>query len=106
MAVRHAYYDRGRLQVAALISHKSIDGMARMRPRFPSISKRTFVPLTNEEFESLKEVSIRPMRRTIPDKHRDRLIAGGYVRELVPNFGGVSALALTGAGRRRLEAGK
>ena len=104
MPVRHAYYDR--LQVAAIISHKSIDGMARIRTRFPSISKRTFVPLTNEEFESLKEVSIRPMRRTIPDKHRDCLIAAGYIRELVPNSSGVSALALTGAGIRRLEAGK
>jgi hypothetical protein len=85
---------------------QSIDGMARVRSRFPSISKRPFVPLTNEEFESLKEVSIRPMRRTIPDEHRDRLIAAGYIRELVPNLGGVSALALTGAGIRRLEAGK
>jgi len=97
---------RSRTQVAAIISHKSIDGMARVRSRFPSISKRPFVPLTNEEFESLKEVSIRPMRRTIPDEHRDRLIAAGYIRELVPNLGGASALALTGAGIRRLEAGK
>ena len=46
------------------------------------------------------------MRRTIPDEHRDRLIAAGYIRELVPNLGGASALALTGAGIRRLEAGK
>ena len=46
------------------------------------------------------------MRRTIPDKHRDRLVALGYIREVVPNSSGVSALALTGAGIRRLEAGK
>jgi len=85
---------------------RGIDGMARVRSRFPSISKRAFVPLTNEEFESLKEVSIRPMRRTIPNEHRDRLIAAGFIRELSPNLGGVSALALTGAGIRRLEAGK
>jgi hypothetical protein len=85
---------------------RGIDGMARVRSRFPSISKRAFVPLTNEEFESLKEVSIRPMRRTIPNEHRDRLIAAGFIRELAPNLGGVSALALTGAGIRRLEAGK
>ena len=106
MPVRHACYGRARLQITAIISDKSIDAMARIRSRFPSLSKRAFVPLTNEEFESLKEVSIRPMRRTIPAKHRDRLIAAGYIRELVPNFGGVSALALTGAGRRRLQAGK
>jgi len=80
--------------------------MARIRSRFPTISKRTFAPLSGEEFASLKEVGSRPMRRTIPDKHRDRLVALGYIREVVPNSSGVSALALTGAGIRRLEAGK
>jgi hypothetical protein len=46
------------------------------------------------------------MQRTIPDEHRDRLIAAGYVREVVRHWGSVGALALTGAGIRRLEAGK
>ena len=46
------------------------------------------------------------MQRTIPDEHRDRLIAVGYIREVVRHSGAVSALALTGAGLRRLEAGK
>jgi hypothetical protein len=44
------------------------------------------------------------MQRTIPDKHRDKLITAGYIREVVRS-GGVSALALTGAGIRRLEFG-
>jgi hypothetical protein len=62
--------------------------------------------LTGDEFASLKEVSIRPMRRTISDEHRDRLLAAGYIREVVDHSGNVYALALTGAGIRRLEAGK
>jgi hypothetical protein len=95
-----------RLQVTAIISDKSINDMARIRSRFPSRSRRSFVSLTKEEFESLKEVGTRPMRRTIPDKHRDRLITAGYIRDVVPNSSGVSVLALTGAGIRRLEAGK
>jgi len=45
------------------------------------------------------------MQRTIPDAHRDRLVAVGYVRAIVPYSGGVSAL-VTGAGLKRLEAGK
>jgi hypothetical protein len=51
------------------------------------------------------EVGNRPMQRSIPDEHRDRLIAVGYVREIVP-YWGPRVLALTGAGLRRLEAGK
>ena len=46
------------------------------------------------------------MQVTIPDAHRDRLIAAGYVREVLPRFGIISALALTGAGLRRLEFGE
>jgi len=46
------------------------------------------------------------MQRTIPDEHRDRRVAAGYVRAIVPYSAGVSTLALTGAGLRRLEAGK
>jgi hypothetical protein len=79
--------------------------MARLRSQLRSISSRK-VPLTNEEFASLKEVGSRPMQRTIRDEHRDRLIAVGYIREVVRHSGAVSALALTGAGLRRLEAGK
>jgi putative tryptophan/tyrosine transport system substrate-binding protein len=89
-----------------IISNKSINDMARIRSRFPSRSKRTFVPLNKEEFESLKEVGTRPMRRTIPDKHRDRLIVAGYIREVVPNSSGVSALALTGAGYKAFGSGQ
>ncbi|MGB7700137.1 MAG: hypothetical protein WBL91_00560 [Pseudolabrys sp.] len=55
---------------------------------------------------SLKEVGVRPIERTIPDEHRDRLVAAGYVRVIMPYSAGVSALALTGTGLRRLEAGK
>ena len=32
--------------------------------------------LTADEFASLKEIGNRPMQRTIPDEHRDRLILG------------------------------
>jgi hypothetical protein len=46
------------------------------------------------------------MQRTIPDEHRDRLIAAGYIREVVRYSGAVSALALTSARIRRLEPGK
>jgi hypothetical protein len=64
------------------------------------------IPLTREEFASLKEVGNRPMQRTIPDEHRDRLITAGYVREIANRAGGMSALALTGAGITRLASGK
>jgi len=46
------------------------------------------------------------MRVTIPDAHRDHLIAAGYVREVLPRLGSISALVLTGAGLRRLESGE
>ena len=62
--------------------------------------------LTEEEFASLKEVRNRPNQRTIPDNHRDRLIELGYIREVVPSREGISALALTGRGLRRLAVGK
>jgi len=62
--------------------------------------------LTAEEFASLKEVATRPMRRTIPDAHRDRLIEAEYVREVVRTVQGASALALTGRGLRRLALGE
>jgi len=64
------------------------------------------IPLTSEEFASLKEVGKRPMQRTIPDEHRDRLIAAGYVREVTSRAGGISVLALTGAVIARLASGK
>jgi hypothetical protein len=77
--------------------------MAKMKQRSRAFSQR--VKLTPEEFASLGEVGTRPRRKTIPDEHRDRLIAAGYVREVVRNSG-VSALALTGRGLARLAAGK
>jgi hypothetical protein len=64
------------------------------------------IPLTREEFASLKEVGNRPMQRTISNEHLDRLIAAGYVREIANRAGGISALALTGAGLARLASGK
>lgn len=82
-----------------------LNRMAELRSQLRSLSRRK-VPLMSEEFASLKEVGTRPMQRTIPIEHRDRLIAAGYIREVVRHFGAVSALALTGAGLRRLESGK
>jgi len=64
------------------------------------------VRLTADELASLKEVANRPMQRTIPDEHRQRLLRAGYIRELVPTHGGIAALALTGQGLRRLASGK
>ena len=78
--------------------------MAKLKPELRFARRR--VRLTAEEFASLKEVGNRPMQRCIPNEHRDRLIAVGYVREIVPYSPGPSTLALTGAGLRRLEAGK
>jgi hypothetical protein len=46
------------------------------------------------------------MQRSISDEHRDRLIAAGYIREIVRHSGSINVLALTGAGMRRLESGK
>jgi len=43
----------------------------------------------------LKEVAKQPVQCTIPDDNRERLIEGGYVRE-------VMRTALTGRGLRRL----
>jgi len=62
--------------------------------------------LTDQEFAALKDVGKKPMERTISDKHRDCLIAAGYIREVVRHSGSISALALTGHGLRRLERGK
>ena len=64
------------------------------------------VRLTSEEFASLQEAGNRPMERTIPDAHKDRLIEAGYVREVVARSGGICALALTGAELKRLQSGK
>jgi hypothetical protein len=79
--------------------------MAKLRRQLSPFSRRN-VSLTSEEFASLKEVGNRPMQRTIPNEHRDRLLAAGYIREVVRHSGNVSALALTGRGIRRLESGK
>lgn len=49
-----------------------------------------------------QEVANHPMQRTISDDHRERLLKAGYIREVVDTHGGVSALALTGRGLRRL----
>ena len=64
------------------------------------------VRLTSEEFASLQEAGNRPMQRTIPDAHKDRLIEAGYAREVVARSGGICALVLTGAGLKRLQSGK
>jgi hypothetical protein len=77
--------------------------MAKLKPR--SFSKPS-EKLTAEEFASLKAAGTRPMQRTIPDAHRDRLVAAGYIREVVRNSHGNNALALTGRGLARLAAGK
>jgi hypothetical protein len=87
--------------------------MTKLKRQLRSYSRRR-VRLTDEEFASLKEVGTGSMQRAIPDEHRDRLIAAGYVREVVgysasvgiPAGKGVSALVHTGAGLRRLESGK
>jgi hypothetical protein len=72
--------------------------MTRLRHRLSS----WFPRLTVEEFASLQQVGNRPMQRTIPDNHRNRLVEVGYIREIVRSHEGVSALALTGRGLRRL----
>jgi hypothetical protein len=64
------------------------------------------VRLTSEEIASLQEAANWPMRRTIPNAQIDRLIEVGYIREVVARSGGISALALTGAGLRRLQLGR
>lgn len=60
--------------------------------------------LTAEEFAALKKVENRSTQRTITDDHRNRLIAAGYIREVL-RVGGVNAIALTGTGIKRLERG-
>ena len=60
--------------------------------------------LTGEEFATLKEVGHRPINYTITDEHRDRLIAAGYIREII-RVGGVYVIALTGSGIGRLARG-
>ena len=75
--------------------------MAKLKPELRFARRR--VRLTAEEFASLKEVGTRPMQRTIPDEHRDRLIAVGYVRAIVPYSWGARALALTGAGLKAIR---
>jgi len=57
-------------------------------------------PLLPEEFVSLKEVSRGLTSRTIPDEHRDRLIALGYLREVL------GGLTLTDPAQMRLAIGK
>jgi len=78
--------------------------MAKLKPNPRALSQR--IKLTPEEFASLKAVGTRPIQPTIPDEHWDRLIAAGHVREIVRNFGAVSALELTGRRLTRLAAGK
>ena len=68
--------------------------MAKLKRELSSVTR--LVPLTSEEFASLNEVGKRPVQRTIPNEHRDRLVAAGYIREVVRHSGSVSALALTG----------
>ena len=74
--------------------------MARLKRQLPSFA-RLNVPLSSEEFASLREVG----NRSISDEHRDRLITAGYIREVVGYRGGVR-LVLTGQGLRRIERGK
>jgi len=76
-----------------------------MRIRRTRALTRHRVRLTSEEFASLKQLAEKPRQVTIPADHRDRLIEAGYVREVLPRLDGIS-LVLTGAGLRRLEAGK
>ena len=79
--------------------------MPKLRRQLLSISRRK-VPLTSEEFASLKDTATRPMQRTIPNEHRDRLVEAGYVREVVGHSGTINALALTGRGLRLLALGE
>jgi hypothetical protein len=55
------------------------------------------VPLTAEELQSLRHVSLVLDRMAIPAAHIDKLLDGGYVRE------GPSGLVLTDLGRLRLR---
>jgi len=64
------------------------------------------VRLTADELASLREIANRAMQRTIPAEHRDRLLTAGYIREIMPAHGGITALVLTGRGLRRLARDK
>ena len=77
--------------------------MASLKPRLRSTRN---VGLTGQEFAAWEEVATRPMQRTISSEHRDRLIAAGYIREVVDHSGTINALAMTGRGLRRLDRGK
>lgn len=79
--------------------------MAKIKRRLSAFNRRQ-VQLTAEQFESLKAVGTKPIQRSIPDKHREHLIAAGYIREVAARSGDISALALTGRGIRRLSLGK
>jgi len=79
--------------------------MAKIKRRLSSSSRRR-IPLTSEEFASLKAIGAKPIQPAIPNEHRDRLIAAGYFREIVRHSDGVAALALTGRGMQRLALGK
>lgn len=79
--------------------------MARLRSRPRSLSRRK-IALSSAEFACLKELRNKPPQRTIPDDYRDRLLAAGYVREVAIHVGSICALALTGAGIKRLESGE
>jgi hypothetical protein len=76
--------------------------MPRLKYTSLSVSRNNPRLTAEEEFASLKEVGNRPMQRTIPDDHRDRLLKAGFIREIVRSHGGISALALTGRGLRRV----
>jgi len=72
--------------------------------RFPDLRKRSKELLSPEEYASLKEVGNGPLQRPIPDDHRQRLIAMGYIRETKIQEVG-NCFALTGVGLRRLVTG-
>lgn len=57
-------------------------------------------PLTEAEFQSLEDLAVGFMRRGVLTEHEDKLIELGYA---VESAGG---LALTDAGRRRIERGR
>lgn len=57
------------------------------------------VPLTPDEFRSLREVSKGLMQHEIPLSHRARLLEVGYIKK------GVGGWTLTDAGRARVLSG-
>ena len=74
--------------------------------RTRSLTRHHKARLSSEEFASLKQLADKPRQVTIPASHRDRLIEGGYVREILPRWNGGFTLVLTGAGLRRVASGK